>query len=113
MVGVSVAMGDPVRYAQIATLSAFVAAAMYIVAWLLRLRNLINFVTRASWFDEKSSPSGLHHESVSGIRRRRRAAASLRQRWPPFAEIPSNRKRTEPTKTRKSARCEALIRLRS
>src|SRR3984893_5259052 len=38
MVGVSVAplaMGDPVRYAQIATLSAFVVAAMCIFAWLL------------------------------------------------------------------------------
>ena len=48
MVGVSVAplaMGDPVRYAQIATLSAFVAAAMCIVAWLLRLSTLINFIS--------------------------------------------------------------------
>jgi SulP family sulfate permease len=38
-------MGDPVRYAQIATLSAFVAAAMCIVAWLLRLSTLINFIS--------------------------------------------------------------------
>ena len=48
MVGVSaapLAMGDPVRYAQIATLSAFVAAAMCIVAWLLRLSTLINFIS--------------------------------------------------------------------
>jgi len=48
MVGVSVAplaMGDPVRYAQIATLSAFVVAAMCIVAWLLRLSALINFIS--------------------------------------------------------------------
>jgi sulfate permease, SulP family len=48
MVGVSVAplaMGDPVRYGQIATLSALVAAAMCIVAWLLRLSNLINFIS--------------------------------------------------------------------
>ena len=48
MVGVSVAplaLGDPVRYAQIATLSAFVVAAMCIVAWLLRLSALINFIT--------------------------------------------------------------------
>src|SRR5262249_57329079 len=48
MVGVSVArlaMGDPVRYAQIATLSAFVAAAMCIIAWLLRLSTLINFIS--------------------------------------------------------------------
>jgi sulfate permease, SulP family len=48
MVGVSVAplaMGDPVRYAQIATLSAFVVAVMCIVAWLLRLSNLINFIS--------------------------------------------------------------------
>jgi sulfate permease, SulP family len=48
MVGVSVAplaMGDPVRYAQIATLSAFVVAAMCIVAWLLRLSTLINFIS--------------------------------------------------------------------
>ncbi len=48
MVGASVAplaMGDPVRYAQIATLSAFVAAAMCIVAWLLRLSTLINFIS--------------------------------------------------------------------
>jgi sulfate permease, SulP family len=40
MVGASVAplaMGDPVRYAQIATLSAFVAAAMCIVAWTLEI----------------------------------------------------------------------------
>jgi high affinity sulfate transporter 1 len=48
MVGVSVAplaMGDPARYAQIATLSAFVAAAMCIVAWLLRLSTLTNFIS--------------------------------------------------------------------
>jgi MFS superfamily sulfate permease-like transporter len=48
MVGVSVAplaMGDPVRYAQIATLSAFVAAAMCIVAWVLRLSTLTNFIS--------------------------------------------------------------------
>ena len=48
MVGASVAplaMGDPVRYAQIATLSAFVAAAMCIVAWTLRLSTLINFIS--------------------------------------------------------------------
>jgi sulfate permease, SulP family len=48
MVGVSVAplaMGDPVRYAQIATLSAFVVAGMCILAWLLRLSTLINFIS--------------------------------------------------------------------
>jgi high affinity sulfate transporter 1 len=48
MVGASVAhlaMGDPARYAQIATLSAFVAAAMCIVAWLLRLSDLISFIS--------------------------------------------------------------------
>ena len=48
MVGVSVAplaMGDPARYAQIATLAAFVAAAMCVVAWLLRLSTLINFIS--------------------------------------------------------------------
>src|SRR6516165_11707964 len=38
-------LGDPVRYAQIATLSAFVAAAMCIIAWLLRLSTLINFIS--------------------------------------------------------------------
>jgi high affinity sulfate transporter 1 len=48
MVGVSVAplaMGDPVRYAQIATLSAFVVAAMCIFAWLLRLSTLTSFIS--------------------------------------------------------------------
>jgi high affinity sulfate transporter 1 len=48
MVGVSVAplaAGDPVRYAQIATLSAFVAAAICIVAWILRLSTLSNFIS--------------------------------------------------------------------
>jgi high affinity sulfate transporter 1 len=48
MVGASVAplaVGDPVRYAQIAALSALVAAAMFIVAWLLRLSTLINFIS--------------------------------------------------------------------
>ncbi len=48
MVGVSVAplaMGDPVRYVQIATLSAFVTAAMCVVAWLLRLSTLTNFIS--------------------------------------------------------------------
>jgi MFS superfamily sulfate permease-like transporter len=47
MVGVSVvplATGDPVRYAQIASLSAFVAAAMCVVAWLLRLSTLTSFI---------------------------------------------------------------------
>ncbi len=49
MVGVSVAplaMGDPVRYAQIATLSAFVVAAMCIFAWLLRLSTLTCFINQ-------------------------------------------------------------------
>ena len=48
MVGVTVApmaMGDPARYAQIATLSAFVAAAMCIVAWILRLSTLTSFIS--------------------------------------------------------------------
>ncbi len=48
MVGVSVAslaMGDPVRYAQIATLSAFVVAAMCVIAWLLRLSTLTSFIS--------------------------------------------------------------------
>jgi sulfate permease, SulP family len=48
MVGVSVAplaMGDPVRYTEIATLAAFVAAAMCIVAWVLRLSTLTNFIS--------------------------------------------------------------------
>jgi Sulfate permease family len=48
MVGVSVvplATGDPVRYAQIASLSAFVAAAMCVVAWLLRLSTLTSFIS--------------------------------------------------------------------
>jgi sulfate permease, SulP family len=48
MVGVTIAplaMGDPVRYAQIATLAAFVAAAMCIVAWVLRLSALTNFIS--------------------------------------------------------------------
>jgi MFS superfamily sulfate permease-like transporter len=48
MVGASVAplaMGDPVRFAKIATLSAFVAAGMCIVAWLLRLSTLIDFIS--------------------------------------------------------------------
>jgi len=49
MVGVSVAplaMGDPVRYAQIATLSPFVVAAMCIFAWLLRLSTLTCFINQ-------------------------------------------------------------------
>src|SRR6267154_4815364 len=48
MVGFSVAplaMGDPVRYAQIATLSAFVVAAMCIFAWILRLSTLTSFIS--------------------------------------------------------------------
>jgi high affinity sulfate transporter 1 len=48
MVGVSVeplAMGDPVRAAQIASLSAFVAAGMCIIAWVLRLSTLTSFIS--------------------------------------------------------------------
>jgi sulfate permease, SulP family len=48
MIAVSIAplaMGDPVRYAQIATLSAFVVAAMCIVAWVLRLSSLTIFIS--------------------------------------------------------------------
>ena len=48
MIGISIApmaMGDPVRYAQIATLSAFVVAAMCIVAWVLRLSTLTVFIS--------------------------------------------------------------------
>src|SRR6266403_2734751 len=39
------AMGDPVRYAQIATLSAFVVAAVCIFAWILRLSTLTSFIS--------------------------------------------------------------------
>src|SRR6266478_5869583 len=39
------AMGDPVRYAQIATLSAFVVAAMCVISWLLRLSTLTSFIS--------------------------------------------------------------------
>src|SRR5258708_12108339 len=39
------AMGDPVRYVQIAPLSSFVTAAMCVVAWLLRLSTLTNFIS--------------------------------------------------------------------
>src|SRR5260221_6336445 len=48
MGGVSVAplaMGDRVRYVQIAPLSVFVTAAMCVVAWLLRLSTLTNFIS--------------------------------------------------------------------
>jgi high affinity sulfate transporter 1 len=48
MVGVSVAplaMGDPARASQIASLSALVAAGMCIIAWVLRLSTLTNFIS--------------------------------------------------------------------
>lgn len=48
MVGASVAplaMGDPARFAQLATLAAFVAAALFALAWLLRLSSLIDFIS--------------------------------------------------------------------
>jgi len=48
MVGASIAplaMGDPVRFAQLATLAAFVAAALFTLAWLLRLSSLIDFIS--------------------------------------------------------------------
>jgi len=48
MVGASVAplaMGDPARFAQLATLAAFVAAALFTLAWLLRLSSLIDFIS--------------------------------------------------------------------
>ncbi len=48
MVGVTVAPlagGDPVRFAQIATLSAFVVAVMCMFAWLLRLSTLTSFIS--------------------------------------------------------------------
>jgi high affinity sulfate transporter 1 len=48
MVGASVAplaLGDPARFAQLATLAAFVAAALFALAWLLRLSSLIDFIS--------------------------------------------------------------------
>ena len=48
MVGASVAplaLGDPVRIAQLATLAAFVAAALFTLGWLLRLSSLIDFIS--------------------------------------------------------------------
>ena len=39
------AAGDPLRYSQIATLSAFVVAAMCVVAWVLRLSTLTTFIS--------------------------------------------------------------------
>jgi high affinity sulfate transporter 1 len=48
MIGASVAplaLGDPVRFAQLATLAAFGAAALFTLAWLLRLSSLIDFIS--------------------------------------------------------------------
>jgi high affinity sulfate transporter 1 len=48
LVGVTIAgmaEGDPARYASIAALTAVVIAAMCIVAWLLRLSSLVNFIS--------------------------------------------------------------------
>jgi MFS superfamily sulfate permease-like transporter len=48
MVGASVAplaLGDPARFAQLATLAAFGAAALFTLAWLLRLSSLIDFIS--------------------------------------------------------------------
>jgi high affinity sulfate transporter 1 len=48
MVGASVAplaLGDPMRFAQLATLAAFMAAALFTLAWLLRLSSLIDFIS--------------------------------------------------------------------
>ena len=48
MIGASVAplaLADPARFAQLATLAAFVAAALFTLAWLLRLSSLIDFIS--------------------------------------------------------------------
>ena len=48
MIGASVAplaLADPVRFAQLATLAAFAAAALFTLAWLLRLSSLIDFIS--------------------------------------------------------------------
>jgi high affinity sulfate transporter 1 len=48
MIGASVAplaLADPVRFAQLATLAAFTAAALFALAWLLRLSSLIDFIS--------------------------------------------------------------------
>jgi len=48
LVGVTVAgmaQGDPARFASIAALTALVIAAMCVVAWLLRLSSLVNFIS--------------------------------------------------------------------
>jgi high affinity sulfate transporter 1 len=48
MIGASVAplaLGDPARFAQLATLAAFGAAALFTLAWLLRLSSLIDFIS--------------------------------------------------------------------
>jgi high affinity sulfate transporter 1 len=39
------ALADPARFAQLATLAAFVAAALFTLAWLLRLSSLIDFIS--------------------------------------------------------------------
>jgi len=91
MVGVSVAplaMGDPVRYAQIATLSAFVAAAMCIVAWLLRLSTLINFISETVMLGFKAG-AGLSIAATQNTRSSRHSGrwtqlyrARVCDRWP-------------------------------
>ena len=48
MVGASVALmaqGDPVRHMQIATMAAFTVASLFVLAWLLRLSVLTNFIS--------------------------------------------------------------------
>jgi high affinity sulfate transporter 1 len=48
LVGTTVAgmaLGDPVRFAQIASLTALVVAAISVIAWALRLSSLVNFVS--------------------------------------------------------------------
>ena len=67
MVGVSVATlatGDPVRYAQIATLSAFVVAAMCVIAWLLRLSTLTSFISETVLLGFKAGATGLSSPGI-------------------------------------------------
>src|SRR5258708_34299646 len=48
LVGVTVAgmaNGDPARWADIAALTALIIAAMCVLAWLLRLSSLVNFIS--------------------------------------------------------------------
>jgi MFS superfamily sulfate permease-like transporter len=93
LVGVTVAGmadGDPARWASIAALTALVMAAMCVLAWLLRLSSLVNFISETILLGFKAGRGAHHrHDAAAQAVRRQGGRGALLSNASPFSAASS------------------------